>query len=152
MVIRNLALVGLLLATGPVLAQAQASAPASWHQGDPAHHKFQARLAELQTKLNLTAVQKPLWDDFVEVIKANRKTRMARLRTMATAAPQDAPERLDGRLAMLKQETLGVEQEKAALLPLWATLDAGQRSTLSKAIAWHPHHAKPGHDHPDSAE
>ena len=150
MVIRNLALVGLLLATGPALAQAPAAA--SWHQGDAAHHKFQVRLAELQAKLNLTAAQKPLWDNFVEVVKANRHTRMARFRAMATAAPQDAPERLDGRLAMLKQETLGVEQEKAALLPLWSTLDAGQRDTLSKAIAWHPHHAKGGHQRPESAE
>ena len=64
---------------------------------------------------------------------------------MAAAPPQDAPTRLDARLAMLKEEVHGVEQEKAALAPLWSVLDAGQREILSKAIAWHGHHAKMGH-------
>lgn len=144
MVIRRLALVGLLLAVTPAFAQETPTSP-PWHQGAGMHHKFQARLAEIEAKLHLTAAQKPLWDNFVTVIKENMRGRVERHRAIAAAPPQDAPSRLDARLEMLKHEVKAVEQEKAALGPLWSTLDAGQRQILSKAIAWHGHHGKMGH-------
>ncbi len=151
MVMRYVALVGLILAATPAFAQ-EPPPPPAWHQGDPGHRKFQARVAAIEAKLNLTPAQKPLWDSLVQVIRANMRGRVEHFRTIERGPLQDAPTHLDDRLAMLRQELHGVEQEKAALAPLWATLDAGQRVTLSKAIAWHPHYGKPDHHRPDSPE
>lgn len=149
MVIRRLALVALLLTASPVFAE-ETPSTTSWHRDGAAHHKFAARIAEIEAKLNLTAAQKPLWDNLVTVIKDNMRSRIRHRRAMAAAPPQDAPTRLDVRLEMLKEEIRGVDREKAALAPLWSALDASQRDTLSKAIAWHARRGKLGH-HPDNS-
>lgn len=151
MVIRRLVLAGLLLAASPAFAQ-QSMAPPRHHDAAARIAAFENRLADLQARLQLTAAQKPLWDNFVLVVRDNMHRRMERFRARAAMAAVDAPARLDGRLEMLRQEARGVEREKAALAPLWSMLDPAQKATLSTAIAWHRHHGGNRHHHAESAE
>lgn len=151
MIIRNLAIIGLLLTATPVLAQ-EPPPPPPCDCGAAGRHHFDRRVAAIEARLMPTTAQKPLWDALVQVIKTNMRNRVEHFRAMREAGPKDAPAHLDDRLAILTEEIHGVEREKAALTALWATLDAAQRETLSKAIAWHPRHGKPGHPDRDSAE
>ena len=132
--------VALMLAGSPALAQ-EAAPPGEGmhhHQFDKKH--FDTRLADLELKLQLTAAQKPLWDNFAGVIRAHREAMMAHFKDhMRDQESLDAPARLDRRLKMLNLQIADLQQTKQALAPLWATLNPGQRAILND-VAWHPHH------------
>ena len=140
--------VTILLAASPALAQEAAPPPRDGmhhHQFDKKH--FEARLADLELKLQLTAAQKPLWDNFAGVITAQKAAMMAHFKDhMRGQESVDAPARIDRRLKMLNLQIADLQQAKQALAPLWATLNPGQRAILNDA-AWHPHHAW-GQDRP----
>jgi len=102
--------------------------------------RFEARIAELEGKLQLTEAQKPLWDAYVTVLEGNREAMAAHFKGWHQQQPTDVPARLNQHLAMLNAQIDGLQQEKQALGPLWAALSPEQRDILNKATAWHPHH------------
>ena len=124
-----------------MLAQEAAPPPGDGmhhHQFDKKH--FEAGLADLELKLQLTAAQKPLWDNFAGVVKAQKTAMMAHFKDhMRDQESLDAPARIDRRLKMLNLQIADLQQAKQALAPLWATLNPGQRAILNDAV-WHPHH------------
>jgi len=152
--LRPLLCLALLLTATPVFAQ-EPPPPPPEDAGPPpdegAPHafdkqRFDAHMAELSTKIQLTAAQKPLWDAYVAVREGNIEAMAAHLKAWHGARSAEIPARLDQHLAMLNAEIDGLQREKQALAPLWAALSPEQRDTLNQAVAPHPHRQW-GHRH-----
>lgn len=106
-----------------------------------APERIEGRIAFLKTELKITSAQEPLWNAFTEALRANART-MAGMRGMMMgrqgAAPQALPQRIEGQERALSSRLDALRQFKAALAPLYAALDDGQKRTADQLL-------EPGH-------
>lgn len=111
-----------LLAVTPVLAQTAAPDSATT-QSRPAKLSYAAKMAKAESDLDLTPVQKPLWDAYV----AERNSSYA---ARKNKPPLDLPSWLD-------EEQKQYAGEAQALAPLWASLTIDQRQIADKDLMPH---------------
>jgi periplasmic protein CpxP/Spy len=93
------------------------------------------RIEKLKTELKLTPAQEPLWapvqaqlNKMQDERRAFRQTNGQRFRTA------ELPDRLDMMSERAARGAANMRELSAAVKPLWATLDAGQKETVRKAM------------------
>ncbi len=103
---------------------------------------IEGRIAFLRTELRITDAQQPLWDAFVDVLRANAHAMMDMMTQMQgsmmqsqAAAPDTLLQRIDLHERMLAARLEGLRRMKAALQPLYATLDDTQKRTADELLA-----------------
>ncbi|MGL4441331.1 MAG: Spy/CpxP family protein refolding chaperone [Bosea sp. (in: a-proteobacteria)] len=93
------------------------------------------RLEKLKTELNLTPAQEPLWAtvrDHLTKLQIERREFMLGNRQRLTNA--ELPDRLDLMSERAAKGAANMRELSAAVKPLWATLDAAQKETVSKNL------------------
>ena len=109
------------------IASAPPDAPAA-SQGQ--HHdpmaSAQKRLTHLKSKLGITAEQEPQWSAFSDTVM-QRVVQLKGARRGEKPAALTAPQRIDRRLAWMKQRTAAFEAIGQAAKELYATLSPQQQ-------------------------
>ncbi|ABS69808.1 Spy/CpxP family protein refolding chaperone [Xanthobacter autotrophicus] len=99
--------------------------------------RIAGRIAFLKAELKITDAQQPLWNAFVEALKANRAM-MGDMQEMMMAAQGGSaptlPQRIDGHERMLVARLEAVRRLKAALGPLYASFDEAQKRTADQLM------------------
>jgi LTXXQ motif family protein len=89
----------------------------------------EGQLAFLKVELKITAHQMPLWDKYVEAVRASAKTLYTEQRKLVDRdwSKETLPQRLDLQERMLALRLETMKQTNAALRPLYAAFDANQK-------------------------
>lgn len=111
---------------------------------DGRHHDLiasaQKRLSHLKAKLGITAEQEPQWSAFSEAVMQ----RMAQLQGARPGEKRSAltvPERIDRRLAWMKERTAAFATMGEAAKLLYAMLSPQQQQIADERLMrWHRHH------------
>lgn len=98
--------------------------------GDP-FVRSEQHLAQLKSKLNITAQQEPLWAAFAEKVKAQAGQGM-RARRDAMAQPMTAPERMSQMTAMMKERVAAMESVHESFNRLYEALTPEQKAVADK--------------------
>lgn len=113
------------------------------HMMAPAH--IEGRIAFLRTELKITDQQLPLWNGFADALRANARSMADTMKGMqGTMMPSRSPEpslllrRLDRHEQMLAARLASLRQTKAALQPLYTTLDETQKRTADELLMPQP--------------
>jgi len=99
--------------------------------------RIAGRIAFLKAELKITDAQQPLWNAFVEALKANRAMMGDMQEMMMAAQGGTAPpllQRIDGHERMLVARLEAVRRLKAALGPLYASFDEAQKRTADQLM------------------
>ena len=120
------------------IASAPADTPAA---GQARHHdpmaSAQKRLAHLKSKLGITAEQEPQWSAFSDTVM-QRVAQLKSARRGEKPAALTAPQRIDRRLAWMKERTAAFEAMGEAAKALYATLSPQQQQIADeKLMRWH---------------
>ena len=146
-------MLGAAVGVSPALAQSAgadnedegiASAPAetaSTSEGE--HHDLvasaQKRLTRLKSELGITAEQEPRWSAFSDTVMQSM-TQLKSARRGEKPAALTAPQRIDRRVAWMKERTAAFETMGEAAKALYATLNAQQQQIADdKLMRWHRH-------------
>ena len=117
-------------------AQADPSTATDTKRRDPVAFA-QQRLARLKSKLAITADQEPQWSAFTVVVLQQMEQFKAAHQGRKPAA-QTAPERIDRRVAWMKERAVAFETVGEAAKTLYATLSPEQqRIADEKLLQWH---------------
>ncbi|MDQ0506215.1 Spy/CpxP family protein refolding chaperone [Xanthobacter agilis] len=99
--------------------------------------RIAGRIAFLKAELKITDAQQPLWNAFVEALKANRAM-MGDMQEMMMAAQGGAAptliQRIEGHERMLATRLEAVRRLKTALGPLYASFDEAQKRTADQLM------------------
>jgi LTXXQ motif family protein len=89
----------------------------------------EGQLAFLKVELKITAPQMPLWDKYVEAVRASAKTLYTEQRKLFDRdwSKETLPQRLDLQERMLALRLETMKKTNAALRPLYAAFDAAQK-------------------------
>ena len=120
------------------IASAPPDAPAATQDRhhDPIAH-VQKRLAHLKSTLGITAEQEPQWSAFSDTVM-QRVAQLKSVRRGEKPAALTAPQRIDRRLAWMKEQTAAVESMGQAAKALYATLSPEQQQIADdKLMRWH---------------
>ncbi|WP_137128098.1 Spy/CpxP family protein refolding chaperone [Roseomonas sp. HF4] len=102
-------------------------------------HRIEGRLAFVRAELRLTDAQAQPWNAFADVVRAQA----ARLREAVASAmqvadqPSTAPQIAERRIALLSAQLEAMRAVSAALGPLYAALDDGQKRTADELMGEH---------------
>jgi len=97
----------------------------------------QQRLARLKSELAITAEQEPQWSAFTNTVLQQMEQFKARHHDGRTAA-RTAPERIDRRVAWMKERTAAFEAVGQAAKTLYAELSPEQQQIADeKLLRWH---------------
>ncbi len=100
------------------------------HMGDPSARSEQ-HLAQLKSKLKITAQQEPLWAAFAEKAKAQAGQGMKAKRD-AMQQPMTAPERMSQMTAMMKERVAAMESTHESFNRLYEALTPEQKAVADK--------------------
>jgi hypothetical protein len=120
------------------IASAPPDTPAAGHarQHDPMA-STQKRLAHLKSKLGITAEQEPQWSAFSDTVM-QRVAQLKSARRGEKPAALTAPQRIDRRLAWMKERTAAFEAMGEAAKALYATLSPQEQQIADeKLMRWH---------------
>lgn len=91
------------------------------------------RIEKLKTELKLTPAQEPLWAPVqTQLTKMQTERRSFRQSNGERFRNAELPDRLDMMSARSAAGATNMRELSAAVKPLWATLDAGQKETVRK--------------------
>jgi hypothetical protein len=91
-----------------------------------------ARLAYIETKLDLTAAQRPLWDKVASAAQAEEQKERQLCDSLKQAAAPTVIERLDRMQQFLTARLDGLQAAKPALEALYQALTPAQRAILDR--------------------
>jgi LTXXQ motif family protein len=102
----------------------------------------QQRLAQLKSDLAITPEQEPQWSAFTNVVLQQMDQFKARHDGGRTVA-RTAPERIDRRVAWMKERAAAFEAVGQAAKTLYAELSPEQQQIADeKLLRWHPHRGR----------
>jgi Spy/CpxP family protein refolding chaperone len=132
-----------VISMSAVLAQAQPApapgAPAQGGQqyGERMKERMAQRQAELHDKLKLAPGQEPAWNAFISAMTSvQRPARPNR----AEWEQLSAPDRMERRLEMMKQEEAAMSQRLQATKTFYATLTPDQQKIFNDSFNFRGHH------------
>lgn len=106
---------------------------------DPSH--IEGRIAFLKTELKITEAQQRKWEAFAEVMRGNAQDMGGMMNDMqtsmmptATSGANSLIQRIDGREHTLHSQLEYLEKAKAALLPLYESLDEAQKRAADELL------------------
>jgi hypothetical protein len=106
-----------------------------WKSGD--HHKhFEEKLKKLHEELKLSAAQEKGWTDWTSQLTQGRDDWKAR-KDEASTPPAKALDRMERKLAHLKDKEKHLEAHIAATQTFYATLTTNQKQTFDSEFAKH---------------
>jgi hypothetical protein len=92
-----------------------------------------ARLAYVETKLDLTAAQRPLWDKVADAAHAEQQKERQLCASLPTsAAPATVLERMDRMQQFLSARLDGLRESQPAVTALYQALTPAQRAILDR--------------------
>jgi len=116
-------------------APADASAASEERHHDP-RASAQERLTHLKSKLGITAEQEPQWSAFSDAVM-QRVAQLKSARRGEKPAALTTPQRIDRRLAWMKEQTAAFEAIGEAAKALYATLNPQQQQIADdKLMRW----------------
>jgi hypothetical protein len=121
---------------GPKAAKADWKADRARHHGDMCDNLYAhavGTLAELDVKLKLTSMQKPLFERWKTVKLAAVKAHTATCTTMMPPREASLLEQRKMEMAMLETHLADMKAEQPALEALVGSLDKAQQETLQRA-------------------
>lgn len=89
-----------------------------------------ARWAYVETKLDLTAAQRPLWDKVQSAAQAGEQKERQLCGTLKAGAPGNLLDRMDRMQQFLAARLAGLEAAKPALQSLYQALTPEQRAII----------------------
>lgn len=95
----------------------------------------EGRIAFLKAELKITGTQLPLWNAVAEAMRASAKSMTgmpSQMAMMQSATP--LPEKLAAHEKMMATHLEGLRKLKAAIDPLYAALDTGQKKTADELM------------------
>ena len=96
---------------------------------------IEGRIAFLQAELAITEAQQPLWNAFADALRANARGMMDMTSAMPMATTEATlPQKVEREARLLATRLEGLRQIKAALQPLYAAFDDGQRQTADTLL------------------
>lgn len=122
------------LGAGSFAVQAQQGAPGAGHEtrGEGRHAERMAkRQAELHDKLKLSASQEPAWSAFTASMKP---TGAVKRPDRAEWEKLSAPERMERRMAMMKQAEGPMQARLAAMKTFYAQLTPEQQKVFNENV------------------
>lgn len=99
--------------------------------GDPSA-RADAHLADLKKQLGITGAQESQWQAFADAVKQQAQG-MAAMRASMQSSAGTMPERMDQRLAFMKQRVAAMETVDGAAKQLYGTLTTEQKAAFDKA-------------------
>jgi periplasmic protein CpxP/Spy len=96
----------------------------------------ESRLAGLKAELKITAAQEPAWNAFADQAKQQADA-MQKLMTSAQGSAQaTAPERVEQRAQIMKQQQVQMEKGAAAFKALYAVLSPEQKAVADQGVGF----------------
>jgi hypothetical protein len=98
--------------------------------------RFEGRITYLRTRLEITDAQMPLWEDFVETLRANMEARVAARPEPPgpDATPPTALERLEQEQARHAARSEQLSATAATLTPLYNSFSDEQKQTADRIL------------------